>query len=116
MHSMRLFKFVGKAARRKQDAKKVLGTNGRHRANSPTQLRRFATATRDTSLTTRSGLLTSRICRCGSGSAKPFHRRMATRTIPIVFMNVADPVGAGFVQSMAHPGGNITGFLILSTA
>jgi putative tryptophan/tyrosine transport system substrate-binding protein len=37
--------------------------------------------------------------------------QQATRTIPIVFMNVADPVGAGFVQSMAHPGGNITGCL-----
>jgi putative ABC transport system substrate-binding protein len=36
--------------------------------------------------------------------------QQATRTIPIVFMNVPDPVGAGFVQSMAHPGGNITGF------
>jgi putative tryptophan/tyrosine transport system substrate-binding protein len=36
--------------------------------------------------------------------------QQATRTIPIVFMNVADPVGAGVVQSMAHPGGNITGF------
>jgi putative tryptophan/tyrosine transport system substrate-binding protein len=33
-----------------------------------------------------------------------------TRTIPIVFVNVPDPVGAGFVESMAHPGGNITGF------
>jgi putative ABC transport system substrate-binding protein len=33
-----------------------------------------------------------------------------TRTIPIVFVNVPDPVGAGFVQSMAHPGGNTTGF------
>jgi putative ABC transport system substrate-binding protein len=37
--------------------------------------------------------------------------QQATRTIPIVFVNVPDPVGAGFVQSMAHPGGNITGFL-----
>jgi len=37
--------------------------------------------------------------------------QQATRTIPIVFMNVTDPVGAGFVQYMAHPGGNITGFL-----
>ena len=36
--------------------------------------------------------------------------QQATRTIPIVFVNVPDPVGAGFVQSMAHPGGNITGF------
>jgi putative ABC transport system substrate-binding protein len=34
-----------------------------------------------------------------------------TRTIPIVFVNVADPVGAGFIDSMAHPGGNATGFL-----
>ena len=33
-----------------------------------------------------------------------------TRTIPIVFVNLADPVGAGFVQSLARPGGNVTGF------
>jgi putative ABC transport system substrate-binding protein len=33
-----------------------------------------------------------------------------TRTIPIVFTVVADPVGAGYVQSLAHPGGNVTGF------
>jgi putative ABC transport system substrate-binding protein len=35
----------------------------------------------------------------------------ATRTVPIVFVVVADPVGAGFVDSLARPGGNITGFL-----
>jgi putative ABC transport system substrate-binding protein len=34
----------------------------------------------------------------------------ATRTIPIVFVQVADPIGAGFVESLAHPGGNATGF------
>ena len=34
-----------------------------------------------------------------------------TSTIPIVFVVVSDPVGAGFVQSLAHPGGNITGFI-----
>jgi putative ABC transport system substrate-binding protein len=33
----------------------------------------------------------------------------ATTTIPIVMANVADPVGSGFVASLAHPGGNITG-------
>jgi putative ABC transport system substrate-binding protein len=33
-----------------------------------------------------------------------------TRTIPIVFVLVADPVGMGFVQGLARPGGNITGF------
>jgi putative ABC transport system substrate-binding protein len=31
--------------------------------------------------------------------------------VPIVFVNVADPVGAGFVESMARPGGNVTGFV-----
>jgi putative ABC transport system substrate-binding protein len=36
-----------------------------------------------------------------------------TRTIPIVFVNVADPVGQGFISSLAHPGGNITGFTSL---
>jgi putative tryptophan/tyrosine transport system substrate-binding protein len=35
----------------------------------------------------------------------------ATRTLPIVFVNVADPVGAGFIDSMARPGGNVTGFV-----
>jgi len=36
--------------------------------------------------------------------------RERTRTIPIVFVIVPDPVALGFVQSVAHPGGNITGF------
>ena len=35
----------------------------------------------------------------------------ATRTIPIVFMSVVDPVGAGFVQRLSRPGGNATGFM-----
>ena len=34
----------------------------------------------------------------------------ATRTLPIVFVNVSDPVGAGYVTSLARPGGNLTGF------
>jgi putative ABC transport system substrate-binding protein len=36
----------------------------------------------------------------------------ATRSIPIVFATVADPVGAGYVESLARPGGNVTGFLL----
>jgi putative tryptophan/tyrosine transport system substrate-binding protein len=36
--------------------------------------------------------------------------KQATRTVPIVFTIVADPVGLGFVDNMARPGGNITGF------
>ena len=35
----------------------------------------------------------------------------ATRTVPIVFASVPDPVGAGFVESLARPGGNATGFM-----
>jgi putative ABC transport system substrate-binding protein len=34
----------------------------------------------------------------------------STQTIPVVFTVVADPVGAGFVRSLSHPGGNVTGF------
>src|SRR3981081_2593618 len=35
----------------------------------------------------------------------------ATRTVPIVFPVVVDPVAAGFVDSLARPGGNVTGFM-----
>ena len=38
-----------------------------------------------------------------------------TRTIPVVFVNVNDPVASGFVASFAHPGGNITGFSVASS-
>jgi putative ABC transport system substrate-binding protein len=37
--------------------------------------------------------------------------RRETRTIPLIFMNVSDPVGAGFVVGLPRPGGNITGFI-----
>ena len=36
----------------------------------------------------------------------------ATRTVPIVFVSVPDPVGSGFVESLAQPGGNATGFMM----
>ncbi len=45
----------------------------------------------------------------GTAAMRPFLQ--ATRTIPIVFVQVADPVGAGFVDSLARPGGNATGFI-----
>ena len=38
--------------------------------------------------------------------------QQATRSIPIVFVQVTDPVGGGFVASLAHPGGNTTGFTV----
>ena len=39
--------------------------------------------------------------------------QQATRTVPIVFTQVGDPVGAGFVETLARPGGNVTGFMNL---
>src|SRR5450631_3922302 len=41
--------------------------------------------------------------------------RQATKTIPIVFAQHADPVGTGHVASLAHPGGNITGVSMVLT-
>jgi putative tryptophan/tyrosine transport system substrate-binding protein len=46
----------------------------------------------------------------GSAAAAPLLQ--ATRTVPIVFVNTPDPVGAGYVKSLARPGGNATGFLL----
>jgi len=45
----------------------------------------------------------------GSLTAGPMAR--ATHNIPIVFLQVIDPVGSGLVESMAKPGGNVTGFM-----
>lgn len=44
----------------------------------------------------------------GVGGAAPYLKK-ATSTIPIVFMYVPDPVGAGLVENIRHPGGNATG-------
>src|SRR6516165_8203159 len=38
--------------------------------------------------------------------------QQASRSVPIVFASVADPVGGGFVDSLARPGGNVTGFMV----
>jgi putative ABC transport system substrate-binding protein len=50
------------------------------------------------------------IVAAGSSTVGPVLQ--ATRTIPIVFPTVLDPIGAGFVDSLARPGGNATGFLL----
>src|SRR5215471_615256 len=47
-----------------------------------------------------------------SGTVSVTALQALSHTIPIVFAAVADPVGAGFVESMGHPGGNTTGFMI----
>jgi len=47
-----------------------------------------------------------------TGTATVASLLRATRSVPIVFATVIDPVGAGFVASLAHPGGNATGFTI----
>jgi putative ABC transport system substrate-binding protein len=44
-----------------------------------------------------------------NGTAQLAAAQAATKTIPIVFAQVSDPVGGGFVSNIAHPGGNITG-------
>jgi putative ABC transport system substrate-binding protein len=47
-----------------------------------------------------------------SGGAATGSVQSATRTVPIVFVSVTDPVAAGYVASLARPGGNITGFAL----
>src|SRR5262249_49111737 len=46
------------------------------------------------------------------GTAFPYARE-ATRAVPLVFLAIVDPVGQGFVSSLARPGGNITGFMLM---
>src|SRR5262245_11032566 len=54
------------------------------------------------------GLPAEVVLACGSFPLAAFRRE--TRTTPIVFVRVADPVSQGFVASLAHPGANVTGF------
>jgi putative tryptophan/tyrosine transport system substrate-binding protein len=48
----------------------------------------------------------------GTGTPTVVPLLQATRTVPIVFVTVVDPVGSGFIASLAQPGGNATGFTI----
>jgi putative tryptophan/tyrosine transport system substrate-binding protein len=50
------------------------------------------------------------ILAAGSSSVEPLLQ--ATRTVPIVFASVADPLGSGVVESLSRPGGNATGFML----
>jgi putative ABC transport system substrate-binding protein len=47
-----------------------------------------------------------------SGTLSVIALRRVTRSLPIVFAGVSDPVGAGLVDTLARPGGNVTGFMI----
>jgi putative tryptophan/tyrosine transport system substrate-binding protein len=44
-----------------------------------------------------------------NGDAQVQAAKRATAAIPVVFPAVADPIGSGLVESLAHPGGNVTG-------
>src|SRR5262249_944930 len=48
-----------------------------------------------------------------TGTPAVLAAKKATRTIPIVFMGAADPVGSGLVTSLAHPRGNVTGLSLV---
>jgi putative ABC transport system substrate-binding protein len=71
---------------------------------------RFAEGRRDRAATFAGELVRLRVALIvTSGTPAAEAARSATRSIPIVLASVADAVGAGFVASLAHPGGNITG-------
>ena len=72
---------------------------------------RWATANPPTFAGTRRNWSRSRRTSSWPGTSTVGPLLQATRTVPIVFLIVADPVGAGFVDSLARPGGNATGFI-----
>jgi putative ABC transport system substrate-binding protein len=71
-------------------------------ASNPNEARKYATEL--------TALAPDVILAGGSQAVAPL--QSATRTVPIVFLTVIDSVGAGFVDSLARPGGNTTGFEI----
>lgn len=48
-----------------------------------------------------------------NGDAAVKAAQQSTRTVPVIFIGGGDPVGDGWVQSLAHPGGNLTGFAVM---
>jgi putative ABC transport system substrate-binding protein len=73
---------------------------------------RFASATKDTTQVLASELIAPQpdVIFVDSTRYTAAVQRQ-TRTIPIVFNGVADPIGAGFIASLARPGGNLTGLM-----
>jgi len=75
---------------------------------------RWATTNPDDIRKNAAGLaaLTRDVILAGTGTATVAPLLQATRTVPIVFALVIDPVGAGFIDSLARPGSNATGFTV----
>jgi putative ABC transport system substrate-binding protein len=48
-----------------------------------------------------------------NGDAAAIAAQQATQTVPVIFIASGDPVGDGLVRSLAHPGGNLTGFAVI---
>ena len=73
---------------------------------------RWATADNILKHATELTALAPDVLLAANGTATVAPLLQATRTVPIVFVNVIDPVGAGFITSLAQPGANATGFTI----
>ena len=90
-------------------AMKQLGWSDGHNLRIDT---RYATADDIRRHAAELAALAPDVLMAGTGTPTVAPLLQATRTVPIVFVTVIDPVGAGFVASLAQPGGNATGFTI----